>query len=71
MVIKQSKVSSAILFLNFVTKKPIEEKALSGSTEVGLIVFNTLKRSSIIAVDSFLEPGGPSGKFLKPGGPSG
>ena len=23
------------------------------------------------AVDSFLEPGGPSGKFLKPGGPSG
>ena len=28
-------------------------------------------RTDIRAVDSILEPGGPSGKFLKPWGPSG
>jgi len=34
----QSTLSSFILFLSFATNSPVAEKALSGSTELGLIV---------------------------------
>jgi len=34
----QSKLSSFSLFLSFMTNNPVAEKALSGSTDLGLIV---------------------------------
>ena len=37
----QSTLSSFSLFLNFVTNSPMAEKALSGSTDLGLIVIKT------------------------------
>ena len=55
----QSTPSWFSLFLNFMTNSPMDEKALSGSTELGLIVIKA-------GVSNTRAACGPRGHFLRP-----
>jgi len=44
----QSTLSSFSLFLSFVTNRPVAEKSLSGSTDVGLIVIKAGNRHGTV-----------------------
>jgi len=51
----QSTLSSFRPFLNFVTNSPVAEKALSGSTDMGLIVIKAWN-SFLVYLTSSLQP---------------